>query len=263
MRKFFLFLCLFILLIGLNYSEFTYEKSEIKIYLNNDGGARIVEKITLRIHDEESATIYDQNMAITNDITSWKTRTGISNIKYNVNTNYVSISNLRVTPQPKISLSLINPYYEGILEIEYDVKGICDVELTKARTYQYKFKKEALAFTTVDEKKIILNENRHFYINIPEDSTIVSIDPKPQNMDILSPDRKEFYWRGQTILENFNFVFVHEISMKEEVEYYFKDMLNKSILFMNSEGGFYLGIIIGVFLITYLLIKSKVPSKQK
>jgi hypothetical protein len=260
MRKFFLFLCLFMCLLGLTYSVFTYEKSEIKIYLDNEGGARIVEKITLRIHDDASAEIYDKNMAITNDITSWKARTGISDIKYNVNTNYVSISNLRVTPQPKMSLSMINPYYEGILEIEYDVKGIADVELIRARTYQYKFKKEALSFTSSDEKNIILNENRHLYIYIPDDSEIVMIEPKPQNIDILNKYDKEFYWRGQTILESFNFVYQHEISMKEEVEYYFKDLLNNSINFINSDGGFYLGIILGVLIVTYFMIKSKLPS---
>jgi hypothetical protein len=260
MRKFFLFLCLFIGLISVSYGSFTYEKSEMHIYLNNDGGARIVEKITLRIHDDASATIYDQNMAITNDITSWKTRTGINEIKYNVNTNHVSIFNLRVTPQPKVPLSMINPFYEGILKIEYDVRGISDVELIKARTYQYKFKKEAFSFTTVDEKRIILSENRHIYIYVPEDSHIVSIEPKPQNIDILSKYDKTFYWRGQTILENFNFVFVHEISMREEVETYFNDVLNNSIKFVNSDGGFYLGIIIGILIITYFLIKSKIPS---
>lgn len=260
MRKFFLFLCLFLCLLCLSYGSFTYEKSEMKIYLNNEGGARIVEKITLRIHDEASAEIYDRNMAITNDITSWKARTGINDIKYNVNTNHVSISNLRVTPQPKMSLSMINPIYEGILEIEYDVRGITEVELIKARTYQYRFKKEALSFTSPDEKKIILSENRHFYIYIPEDSEIVMIEPKPQNIDILSKYDKEFYWRGQTILESFNFVYVHEISMREEVENYFKDLLNSSIDFINSDGGFYLGIILGVFIVTYFIIKSKLPS---
>lgn len=261
MRKFFLFLCLFTLFMGLSNSAFTFEKSEIKIYLNNEGGAHIIEKITLRIDDEKSAEIYDQNMAITNDITSWKTRTGISSIKYNVNTNYVSISNLRVTPQPKISLSVINPHYEGVLKIEYDVKGISDVELIKSRTYNYKFKKEALAFTTTDEKKVILSGNRYMYIYIPDDSNIVSIDPKPQNVDILTSDDREFYWKGQTILENFNFVFSHEISMKEEVEFYFKDLVNNTILFIYSDGGFYLGIILSVFIVTFLLLKSKLPSK--
>ncbi len=260
MRKFFLFLCLFLCLSSITFSAFSYEKSEIKIYLNNEGGAHIVEKITLRINDTESMEIYDKNMAITNDITSWKSRTGISDIKYNVNTNYVSISNLRVTPQPKIRLSLINPQYEGILEIEYDVKGITEVELTKARTYQYKFKKEALSFTSTDGKRIILNENRHLYIYIPDDSVIDSIDPKPQNIDVLYPSQKEFYWRGQTTLENFNFVFIDEISMREEVEFYFKDLLNNSILFINSDGGFYLGIIIGIFIVTFLIVKSKIPS---
>jgi len=263
MRKFFLFLCLFIGLLGLNYAAFNYDRSEMKIYLNNEGGAHIVEKITLRIDDETSAAIYDENMAITNDITSWKTRTGIQNIKYNVNTNHVKLFNLRVTPQPKIRLSLINPSYEGVLEIEYDVTNISDVQLIKSRTYQYKFKKEALSFATTDEKKLILNENRHLYIYVPDDSYIVSVDPKPQNIDLLTSDNKEFYWRGKTILENFNLVFVHEISMKDEVEFYFKDMINKSISFVNSDGGFYLGIMVGILLITYFVIKSKIPSQTK
>jgi hypothetical protein len=263
MRKFFLFLCLFLGLLCLSYGSFTYEKSEMKIYLNNEGGARIVERITLRIHDDESARIYDENMAITNDITSWKARTGINEIKYNVNTNHVSISNLRVTPQPKITLSMINPYYEGVLKIEYDVKDITEVELIKARTFQHVFKREAFSFTSVDERKIILGENRHIYLYVPEDSYILSIEPKPQNIDFIGVEDKEFYWRGQTILEDFNFVFIHEISMREEVENFFNDVLENSINFVNSEGGFYLGVILGVFLVTYFMIKSKLPSKQK
>lgn len=262
MRKFFLFLCLFIGLFALNYAGFNYERSEMKIYLNNEGGAHIVEKITLRIDDDLSSSIYDDNMAITNDITSWKMRTGISNIKYHVNINHVKISNLRVTPQPKIRLSLINPSYEGVLEIEYDVIGITDYSLVKSRTYQHTFKKEALSFTNT-EKNIVLDENRHLYIIIPDNSIISSIDPKPQNIDVLNAETKQFYWRGKTILEDFSLIYTNEISMKDEVELYFKDTLNNFFSFINSEGGYYLGIMVGILLVTYFIIKSKVPSQTK
>ena len=263
MRKFFLFLCLFIGLIGLNYAGFNYDRSEMKIYLNNEGGAHIVEKITLRIDDEIASKVYDENMAITNDITSWKMRTGISDIKYHVNTNNVKILNLRVTPQPKIRLSLINPSYEGVLELEYDVTGISDVQLIRARTYQHIFKKQALSFTSSDEKKLVLDENRHLYIYIPDNSIISSIDPKPQNIDVLNSETKEFYWRGKTILEDFSLIYINEISMKDEVELYFKDTLNNLFSFINSEGGYYLGIMIGILLVTYFIIKSKIPSQTK
>jgi len=234
----------------------------MKVYLDNEGGAHIVEKITLRIDDEISSKIYDENMAITNDITSWKTRTGISDIKYHVNTNHVKITNLRVTPQPKIRLSLINPSYEGVLEIEYDVTGISEFNLIKARTYQHKFKKESLSFTTT-EGKIVLDENRHLYIYIPDNSVIYSIDPKPQNIDVLNTETKQFYWRGKTILEDFSLIYTNEITMKDEVELYFKDTLNNFFSFVNSEGGYYLGIMIGILLVTYFIIKSKIPSQTK
>ncbi len=262
MRRLFLLLCLWAIGLGTIAATFSYEKTTVKIYPDLEGNAHIVEKIEIKIEGEDSINAYDNNIAITNDITSWKSRTGIDEIRYHINANIAPISNLRIIPLPKKRLSIINPAYTGILQIEYDVSGLFNKTLVKARTYHYTIEKDALSFTTNNKGDIVLNENDYLYIIIPDESEIVSVDPLSQNIDVLDKNEKEFFWKGKTTLEDFRFIYLHKISLSDEVEQYFIFIRDQFNAFIFSKEGTYLGIMIVLIIATYMLLKSKVKNNE-
>ncbi len=246
---------------GLVEAAFSYENTNVRIYPDKDGNAHIVEKIELRIDDENSAILYDSNIEITNDITSWKARTGIDKIRYHINPNVAPISNLRVIPQPKKRLSIINPSYSAILQIEYDATGLFNKTQVKARTYHYSIKEDALYFTYNTRNDIVLEDTDYLYIVLPNDVQIVSVDPLAQNIEMLTKDAHEFFWKGKTILQDFRFVYMYEETLKDEVVEYFRTLKDKMYGFINSQDGVYFLVMTLVLLVSYLLLKYKRPKE--
>lgn len=262
MRRLFLLLCLVVLTAGSAEAAFSYEKTTVKVFADVEGDAHIIERIAIKIEGEDAVNTYDNNIAITNDIASWKSRTGIKEIRYHINPNIAPISSLRVIPQPKKRLSLINPSYEGVLQIEYDVKGLFNKTQIRARTYEYTIKPSALSFSLNAKGDIVLEENDYLYITMPAEVRVRAVDPLSQNLDVLSKDDKEFFWKGKTILEDFSFVYEYEISLRKEVEDYFITIKDRFYGFMSSEEGTYLTIMVLLIVISYLLLKYKVKGNE-
>ncbi len=260
MRRLFLFLCLVGLFVGTVGAAFSYGNTNVRIYADHDGNAHVVEKISIEIDSDASAQIYDSNIAITNDITSWKTRTGIDKIRYHINPNAAPISNLRIIPQPRKRLSVINPNYEAVLQIEYDTKGLFNSTQVKARTYDLSIVKDGLSFSSNTKGDIVLEETDYLYIILPDDVQAMSVDPLAQNLDVLKKTDKEFFWRGKTTLQDFRFVYRYEKSLRDEVEEYFLNMKDSFYGFISSQEGIYAMIMLILILATYLILKSKVGA---
>ncbi len=253
-------LFLFVFLMGLIYGGFTYQNTHVKIYPDIDGNAHVVEEISILINDENSAKVYDSNIGITNDIGTWKSRTNVEQIRYHINPNIAPIENLRITPLPKKRLSIINPSYEGVLRIEYDAKGLFNKTMVKPRTYYYTLKPHALMFSSNAKGDLVLEDSDYLYIILSKDTQAVSVDPIAQNIDILTPDDREFMWRGKTILEDFSFVYKYEISLRDEVEEYFDSLKMDVIQFITSKDGAYLFAMIFIISVSYFILKDKVNS---
>ncbi|MGC9057854.1 MAG: hypothetical protein ACP5H8_02120 [Candidatus Micrarchaeia archaeon] len=244
-------------------AAFSYVSTTVKVYPDTEGNAHVTERITIRFDDANSAQLYDTNMGITNDLTSWKKWTNIDNIRYHVNPNVVSISNLRITPLPKRSLSIINPSYEAVLQIDYDAKGLFNKTTIKARTYGYSIKKNSLIFSTNARGDIVLEESDNLYIILPENVYVKSVIPLSQNIDILTKNQKEFFWRGKTTLENFDFTYVYEESMRQEVETYFNSLIENLWEQVGSQEGRYFVVMLLVVFLSYLLLRWKVKTNER
>ncbi|MEM3363964.1 MAG: hypothetical protein QXS93_00450 [Candidatus Micrarchaeia archaeon] len=262
MRKLFLLLCLVAVFGGIVGAVFTYDNTNVRIYADQEGNAHIIEKISIKIDGESSAEIYNSNIAITNDITSWKTRTGIDKIRYHINPNKAPISNLRVIPQPLQKLSLINPSYEGVLQIEYDTKGLFEKKQVKARTYELSIIKDGLSFSTNSRGDIVLEETDYLYIILPENVQVKAVDPLAQNINVLNKNDKEFFWKGKTILQDFRFVYVYEESLRDEVEKYFATIKDTFYGFIASQEGIYTMIMVLLIVATYFILKAKVGGNE-
>ncbi|MCX8200032.1 MAG: hypothetical protein N3G76_01030 [Candidatus Micrarchaeota archaeon] len=241
---------------------FTYGNTNVRIYADHEGNAHVIEKISIKIDGESSAETYNSNIAITNDIASWKTRTGIDKIRYHVNHNVAPITNLRVIPQPLQKISLINPSYEGVLQIEYDAKGLFEKKQVKARTYELSIVKDGLSFSTNTRGDIVLEETDYLYIILPDDVQVKAVDPLAQNINVLSKNDKEFFWKGKTILQDFRFVYVYEESLRDEVEAYFAKIKDTFYGFISSQDGIY-ALIMGLLIVaTYFVLKAKVGRNE-
>ncbi|MCX8205886.1 MAG: hypothetical protein N3H30_01520 [Candidatus Micrarchaeota archaeon] len=262
MARFLLILCLAVAMLAQPANAaFVYDSAIVKIYPDKYGNAHVIERIELQIDDEASARLYDENIAITNDITSWRTRTGISEVRYHINPNVAPITNLRVIPQPKTRVNIINPTYNAVLQIEYDATGVFNRTQVKARTYECRLKKDALYFSFNAKNDIVLEETDHLYIILPEDVVAVSVDPLAQNVDVLEEDSREFFWRGKTILQDFSFVYRHEESMRDEVESYFSRTREMAYAFASSAEGTYLALMVLVMAVSFLLLKHRTRAK--
>lgn len=262
MARFLLILCLVaVMLTQAAYAGFVYDSTVVKIYPDENGNAHVIERIELQVDDEASAKLYDENIAITNDITSWRTRTGISEVRYHINPNVAPITNLRVIPQPKTRVNIIKPTYSAVLQIEYDAIGLFNRTQVKARTYDCRLKKEALYFSFNSKNDVVLEETDHLYIILPEDVTVMSVDPLAQNIDVLGKESREFFWRGKTILQDFRFVYRYEESMRDEVESYFRGVHENAYAFASSAEGTYLAVMATVMAISFMLLKHRTHAK--
>ncbi len=257
-----LFLIVFLTL-GIVFAGFTYQNTHVRIYSDIEGNAHVIEEISILINDENSAKVYDSNIAITNDISSWKSKTNVEQIRYHINPNVAPIDNLKIIPLPKKRLSIINPSYEGVLRIEYDVKGLFNKSMVKPRTFYYTLKPEALAFTTNSKGDVVLEDSDYLYIIIPDDTEPVIVDPIAQNLNVLTKKDREFMWRGKTILEDFTFVYEYEMSLKEEVEDYFESLRDKVINYVFSKEGGYFIMMLFIISLSYLILRDKVKAHEQ
>ncbi|MBM3229124.1 hypothetical protein FJZ26_01725 [Candidatus Parvarchaeota archaeon] len=245
------FLFLFIMAGGAS-AEFLLRSVSINIEAQKNGDAHITEEISLYLNSKDSVELYKSGIAI-NDLGSWKTRTGIEEVRYHVSSAYVGVENLRIKPQKVKKCSQDYGTCNAILIIDYvatpifnktgkvEGTGVFLVEQNKPRTIRYSINPKALSLKVNDERDIILDRQTTLTISIPKNSLVESVQPLPsalseQNIKVPFNDINTLSWRDE-ILSKYELVFIREESLESEILQFFSNASRKvSGLIMGPEG---------------------------
>ncbi len=262
------------------FAEYLLEDATVEIsHIQPDGSVHVKESIKIFVKGDNEQSAYLRGFE-NNELSYWSSLTKIKDLKIHLDPTQVTISNLRVKPQPLRKCNPIEKVCHGEIIIEYDAlpytnassgepiegTGLFFVEKSKPRTWLYSINPKALAFRNSDEEKdnIILNENVHLKIILPDNSRVMDVNPLPSNVDVHSlPARfSELEWE-ETVLVKFSLVFEVEEPLTDEVkEFFFGIFTTLSSLIWGKEGPYFL-FIVGLIIVSYLYILLSKKEKPK
>ena len=256
----------------LSFAEFEEVSLCVTILANEDGSAHVREEIRFFMNEPASVEIYDAGSAFQDDITSWKKRTKVDDVRHHFDTNYVDIRNIVIRPQPKDSCDSFFGTCYGTLKMEYDLypvmengsvvnrTGIFFANKFKPRTTNYSLNTKALSFEISQTGDIVLPDKTTLLIMIPKDSVVTTLDPLPfdmRNEEFPIIDENSFTWSGRTTLAGFSFEFQREEPLSSEVIEFFSALEERARDLLFSLEGLALLFIIAVAVVSYYLLKKK------
>ncbi|MFH0927464.1 MAG: hypothetical protein V1822_02690, partial [Candidatus Micrarchaeota archaeon] len=167
---------------------FDLRSLKVAITLNPDASAHATEEARLFIDTNLSIRLYEDSVVF-NDLSSWATRTGLSDLRTHISRAYVDISDLRVRPQPVDSCNNLAETCYATIMLDYDIypidknsSGIVSDNIYKPRTTRHTFRSEALTFSRSKTDDIILPKGYTLEITIPESSKLITFSRIPDNV---------------------------------------------------------------------------------
>jgi len=268
-------LLLVMLLLSLSYASFTVTALDVTVDVNEDGSADITEDLYLLITTDYHISVYTNGLT-QNDLASWSSLTGLSDVRYHVDNRVVDVQNVVVRPQPVSRCNPLADLCHGELKISYRVdsyrskngeainnSGLFLADEYKPRTTQYTLNSGALSFEESDLGDVILGENERLTFMLPEMVTLIEVAPLPEGItkDEIR-DLKELSWEN-TVLARFNIVFEDEESLDAEVLQFFLNAREGINELVSGPEGPALILLIVIIIGGYLHLQGKVRKVKK
>lgn len=264
-----------IMLLSLSAAEYSVTAMDVVIEVNEDGTAEITENIYLLITTDYHISLYKTGIT-QNDLASWSTLTGLSNVRYHVDNRYVDVSNVVVRPQPVSRCNPLADLCHGELSITYKVgpymdsmgnpvneTGLFTADSYKPRTTKYTLNSRAIRFEESELRDVILGKDQRLTFLIPAKATIIEVTPLPEDVSKEEiRDAKSLSWEN-TVLAHFNIVFEKEESLDEEVLGFFLDSRNTFNSIVSGPEGPALIVLILIMVGAYLHLQGKVKKVAK
>ena len=237
-------LALFFLLAicGMPHSDFSLRSLSMFVNLNLDGSANIEESLELVINGSQSRDLYDATRATYSDLSTWKDRTNLTEMRHHVTRAKADITDLRIIPG---AIERCNSYigicYATVM-IDYKVpagqngSGLMKVDRYKPRTARYYLQQDALSFEQTKTGDLILPTGTVISIAIPDNAEKIFFSTVPTNLagepeedfkyDSASNTRfyvgskRIFKWSGNA-LSKFQFIYEVELPLESEVVDFF------------------------------------------
>ncbi len=268
-------LLLVILLLSLSYSAFTVTALDVTVDVNEDGSADITEDLYLLITTDYHISVYTNGLT-QNDLASWGSLTGLSDVRHHVDNRIVDVQNVVVRPQPVSRCNPLADLCHGELKISYKVdayrtkegnavdnSGLFLADEYKPRTTRYILNSGGMSFEESDLGDVILGENERLTFVFPKMSKITEVTPLPEG---VSKDEvgelKELGWEN-TVLARFNIVFEVEESLDTEVLQFFLDAREGITDLVSGPEGPALIILVVIIIGGYLHLQGKVKKVKK
>ena len=221
---------------------FTLRSLEVAVTIYPDGTAHVAETIRLFINDTQSIDLYEQSMQY-NDLSSWMSRTGISDLRTHINSATLELRNLRVRSRDVDSCNQVVGTCLATLVLEYDVyppaqdkPGIVVMDPYKPRTTRYTLLPGVFSLPRSATGDILLSSQIQLRVVLPDDAKAIRFSQPPSslenetdrtrfdpNSDYLGTDR-QFVWNEP--LSGFKLSFEREESLESEIFSYFSDLQN-------------------------------------
>jgi len=237
-------IAVFLLLSGASFASFELRSLNITITLNSDGTAHAVEQARLFITGNSSINLYEQSKVF-NDLSSWTSRTGISDIRTHVSRLYVELEDLQVRPASVDRCNNLAQTCYATLTIDYNIypitensSGILQANQYKPRTTKYSLRSEAFTFERSKTDDIILPKETAIKLILPQNSRQITFAKVPDNLDtdsplfVFAPDTgntyylgqaREFIWSSQSPFK-FALSYETELSLEEEIVGFFSQL---------------------------------------
>jgi len=264
-----------ILLFSLAYSAFTITALDMTVEVNDDGSAEITEEIYLLITTDYHISVYSNGLT-QNDLASWSSLTGLSDVRYHVDNREVDVQNVIVRPQPVSRCNPLADLCHGELKITYRVaayenkdgtavndSGLFSADSYKPRTTLYSLNSQALSFEESDFGDVILGNKQRLTFVFPEKATLIEVVPLPEGIDKGEIGQvKELSWEN-TVLARFGIVFEVEESLDAEVLQFFMDSRASLTGLVSGPEGPALVILAVILVGAYIHLQGKVKKVKK
>ena len=266
---------LILLLISCVYPAITRNALDIKIYVNDDGSAHVVEKNQYFIEGNQSIINYQNSLnsfTNKNDITYWLSMIGSSNApSYHIDPGK-GIKNVIITPSNLYTYSN-KVTARASITVEYDLAseedenetiGVFLIRKIKPRTKEYVLNIESIRFQKNEQGDVFLPEDTTIEFILPDDAVITSLQPFPSSLEERSfpiYNIKTLTWKNEITLPRFAIIFYKEQRLDEEMMDFFTDLQQKLVQKILGKDGWAIMIIVAVLLISYVA-SQKIKSKK-
>ncbi|MFA6907766.1 MAG: hypothetical protein WC263_02975 [Candidatus Micrarchaeia archaeon] len=227
---------------GMPHADFSMKSLSVFVNINLDGSANIDEQLEMAINGSQSRDLYDATRAAYSDLTTWKNRTEIAEVRHHVTRAKAEITDLRIIPQAvERCNSFLGTCYATVV-IDYKIpagqngSGLIRVDRYKPRTLRYALQQDALSFEQTQTGDLILPTGTVISIAIPANAEKIFFSTVPTNLagepdedfkyDATSNTRyyigkkRIFKWSGNA-LSKFQFTYEVELPLETEVVDFF------------------------------------------
>ncbi len=249
---------------------------EVAVTVYPDGTAHVAETVVLFINDTQSIDLYRQSMQY-NDLSSWMSRTGITDLRTHINSATLDLRNLRVRSRDVYSCNSVVGTCLATVVLEYDVyppspgaPGIVTMDQYKPRTIRYTLQPEAFSLPRSATGDILLSSQIQLRIVLPEDAQAIRFSQPPSNLenetdrtrfdpnsDYRGVDR-QFVWNEP--LSGFKLSFEREQTLESEIFTYLSSLQNGLFAILFSTQGAALVLLIIIALASILWIHQLRPG---
>ncbi|MGC8567766.1 MAG: hypothetical protein ACP5RP_00435 [Candidatus Micrarchaeia archaeon] len=229
-----------------SFGSYTILNVNVNVTLFQNNTASVVQIYKILLTNGSIEQYYRNRLALNLTTNEWATFTNlpispaIVNLKKGVN-------NLRLLPGPAIPTNTTNESI-AYLELLYNIYNATSLKAVEPRRFEYAFNSSVLNFGTSAAGEI-LQKNYTFTIILPPNSHIISVYPVPdlpKNFIVNSSSEiSSVSWNSGELLSKFQFVFVVQQTMQQEVMAFFGD-LYKTL-------GIYLFVIVGIAILAVVL----------
>ena len=234
----------------------------VTITAKEDGTAHVTEEVRLAV-SQNVVDLYKTSLLSTRlTIVDWQRTTGSRNLRHHVLGENVTPLNTRVFPRPLTRL-YFSERAIAIITVEYDTSGrVFDLTEIGPRRTAYTLLPGVLSFENAPEGQV-LPENTVLEINVLPNSVVDlhSTFPRPTSPEF--EDRpataRSYVWNatgGAIPITPFDFTFVTEKSLDEEVSEFFADMQRQAASMLLSNYGLLIIILVLIFLALIAILRQ-------
>jgi len=246
-----------LLLSNTAFPDFSMKSLTVSINVNQDGSANVEERLDMAINGAISRELYDATRSAYSDLTTWKNRTELGEMRHHITRAKAEITSLRITPQAVercnsfIGICYATVVIDYMVPAEQNGSGLVYVDRYKPRTAKYSLMADALSFEQTKTGDIVLPSGTTIAISIPAPAEKIYFSAPPSNiaaddssftydqsanLRYYTGKERTFRWQSDS-LSKFQFTYEIESPLESEVLSFFSETQNSVMrLFLGPEG---------------------------
>ncbi|MEM2174960.1 MAG: hypothetical protein QXS37_02270 [Candidatus Aenigmatarchaeota archaeon] len=258
MRKAIFFILFFFLFY---HAKFTKSYLTVSVEIFDDGSAKVREEIRFRVEGTQDIDLYEMYLKSINDLSGWRSRLNIDELRYHLDPSKVQIYDTKVYPYKLDTCDIYKTSCYGLLAFEYKIKepiedkGIVKVEkYQRPRVITYKIDSKVFSFETTPVGSY-LPDYTTLEIKIPE-SKILVLQPLPVEYETKPNFAGKFTYQGRMKIEDLQIIYEKKESLVDEISHFSFDLANSFSKWVTSKEGIMISIVAIILIISYFLLKK-------